>query len=85
MKRKYFNIKIFLNGGGDIVSMKLKIIGFYDKYGLKATRDAFWISKSTIYEWKKRLKESSNNSLEFILNQFKNKYQSKMLWHYTLI
>jgi hypothetical protein len=28
--------------------MKLKIIGFYDKYGLKATRDAFGISKSTI-------------------------------------
>jgi DNA-binding Lrp family transcriptional regulator len=28
--------------------MKLKIIGFYDKHGLKATRDAFGISKSTI-------------------------------------
>jgi len=26
--------------------MKLKIIGFYDKYGLKATRDAFGISKA---------------------------------------
>jgi transposase-like protein len=38
------------NGGEDIVSMKLKIIGFYDKYGLKATRDAFEISKNTIYK-----------------------------------
>jgi len=37
MKKKYFNIKRFLNGEED-------------KYGLKATREAFGITKSTIYE-----------------------------------
>jgi len=37
MKRKYFNIKRFLNGEED-------------KYRLKATREAFGIAKSTIYD-----------------------------------
>jgi len=85
MKRKYFNIKRFLNAEED-------------KYGLRATREAFGIQKSTIYDWKKKLRESGNNpfwyntikphsalkksaSLEFILNQYiknKQKVQNAM-------
>jgi len=38
--------------GEDVVSIKLKIISFSKKYGLKATREAFGISKSTIYKGK---------------------------------
>jgi len=45
MKRKYFNIKRFLNGEEDVVSIKLKIINFYDKYGLKAEQKSFWNCK----------------------------------------
>jgi transposase len=69
----------------DIVSMKLKIIGFYDKYGLKATRDAFGISKSTIYEWKKRLKESGNNPLSLISHSKAPKNPRQREWHSEVV
>jgi len=32
-----------------------------------------------------KLKIKGFSPLEFIFNQFKNKYHSKMLWHYTFI
>jgi putative transposase len=37
---------------------KLKVIEFFKEYGLKATTDAFGVSKSSIYNWRKKLKES---------------------------
>ena len=40
------------------ISRRLKIINFYDKYGLRATKEAYGISRSTIYLWNKRVRES---------------------------
>ena len=40
------------------IKRRLKIINFFDKYVLAATREAFEVSRATIYLWKKRLKES---------------------------
>lgn len=40
---------------------RLKILNFYDKYGLNATIEAFDISKRTIYRWKAKLKENGNS------------------------
>jgi len=40
---------------------RLKIIEFHTKYGTKATKDAFQISRSTIYRWKKILKKNGGN------------------------
>jgi len=37
---------------------KVKIVEFFNQYGLKATIDAFGVSKSSIYSWRKKLKES---------------------------
>lgn len=46
---------------------KIKIIMFFDKYGLNPTKDAFHISRSTIYSWKKKLRESKG-SLHSLIN-----------------
>jgi len=35
------------------VAEKIKIIAFFDRYGLKVTKDAFSVGRSTIYLWKK--------------------------------
>jgi transposase InsO family protein/transposase-like protein len=37
---------------------RLKILRFWNKYGLKATKDAFNVSRSTLFEWKKIYRES---------------------------
>jgi transposase InsO family protein len=37
---------------------KVKVVEFFKEYGLKATIDAFGVSKSSIYNWLKKLKDS---------------------------
>jgi transposase InsO family protein len=39
-----------------IIEHRLKVIQFYDDYGAKATNAAFGVGRSTVYDWKKRLK-----------------------------
>ncbi len=41
----------------EALQKRLHIISFFDKYGVKATRDAFGVSRATVYLCKKRLKE----------------------------
>lgn len=40
------------------VRKRLKIISFFDQYGEAPTKQAFNLSRSTIYLWKKKLKDS---------------------------
>jgi len=44
----------------EIISQRIKIIEFFDKYGEKATREAFSRGRSTVFLWKKKLKENGN-------------------------
>ena len=37
---------------------RAKVVTFFNKYGLKATEEAFGVKKSSIYKWKKLLKEN---------------------------
>ena len=53
----------------DEAKKRAKILLFWKRYGLKATKDAFGVSRATLFEWKKRLKEgkgrlSSLNTLD---------------------
>ena len=41
-----------------LIEKRVKIIRFFDKYGAEAAREAFGYSRSTVYSWKKKLKES---------------------------
>jgi len=43
------------------ISRKLNIINFYDKYGISATREAYGVGRSTIYLWKKKIKENGGD------------------------
>ena len=36
---------------------RVKIIGFWEKYGLEATIEAFGVSRRTLYRWKAKLKK----------------------------
>jgi len=40
------------------IEQKLKIINFFDKYGLSPTKDAFRVGRSSIFLWKRKLKNS---------------------------
>ena len=43
----------------EVVEKRLKVIEFLEKYGVEITKEAFNISKSTIYLWRKRLKDGN--------------------------
>ena len=46
-----------------IAKQRLKILRFYEKYGLQATLDAFEISRRTLYRWKRAYKAGSGDIL----------------------
>jgi len=40
------------------IEQRVKIINFFDNYGLAPTKDAFGVSKASVYLWKRKLKQS---------------------------
>nr|WP_245398408.1 helix-turn-helix domain-containing protein [Pelomicrobium methylotrophicum] len=40
---------------------RLQILRFWERHGLSATRDAFGVSRRTLYRWKKALKDAGFN------------------------
>ena len=52
------------------VKRKLKILSFFEKHGLAPTVDAYNISRSTIYRWKKLLKDN-NGKIEVLKDRSK--------------
>ena len=50
------SLRIFSKNG--VAQERLRIISFYEKYGEKATREAFKVDRKLIYIWRKRLKTS---------------------------
>ena len=44
-----------------VIEERVRIINFFDQHGKQATRDAFGKARSTIYLWKKRLKEAGGS------------------------
>jgi len=49
---------------------KAKILTFFDRYGLEATREAFGVSKTTLYRWKESLL-TDNGKLECLNDRSK--------------
>ena len=41
-----------------VIERRVKIINFFDSYGTKATKEAFDVSRSTVFVWKKTLKDN---------------------------
>lgn len=60
---------------------KGKVLAFWQKHGMKATRDAFGVKRRTLYWWKKQQKEGGGK-LEVLNTQF-NPQLCNMYWHDT--
>lgn len=61
------------------VAEKIKIIAFFDLYGLKITKDAFSVGRSTIYLWKKKIKEGKG-SLLGLINKPSRPYNTRRMY-----
>lgn len=79
--RRFMNITYDLSKYLDHpeVSEKLKIISFFDHYGLSTTKDAFNVGRSTIFLWKKKLKEG-NGSLDGLINKKRKPYNVRRMY-----
>jgi len=69
---KFTGIKGFVNAYEDGLKYRMltekakykaKVLSFWEKHGLEATIDAFPVSRSTLFLWKKKLKDSQSNLL----------------------
>ncbi len=62
LQRKISRVKKLINHSQqphqEVIQERLRIIEFFDKYGQDATKEAFGVARSTIYLWKKRLREN---------------------------
>lgn len=45
----------------EVAQFRMKVITFYDAYGEQATREAFSVGKSTIFLWKKNLRQANGS------------------------
>lgn len=52
------NLDITLHKDRKVIEHRIKVLKFYDCYGAAATREAFVVSRSTVYLWKQKLKQS---------------------------
>jgi len=59
----YLNFFINKFASNEIAKFRLKAIQFFDQFGVKATREAFNVGRSTIFLWKKKLKEVNGSLL----------------------
>ncbi len=46
----------------ELDQQRLKILRFFDKHGLEATREAFGVSRRTLFGWKQNLREAQGDS-----------------------
>lgn len=62
-----------------IVQRRLEVVTFFDKYSLNATVDAFRVSKSSIYLWRKVLKDHKQDITYLIPKSTKPKHTRRMV------
>ena len=79
--RRYMRFKQYLNviSHEEIVQEKLKLIKYLDTYGARATKDAFEVSRSTIYSWKKKYKDSRYDPISLINESKRPKSTRRMI------
>ena len=64
---------------------KVKVVEFFKEYGIKAAIDAFGVSKSSIYNWQKKLKDSAgktevlNDNTKAPINKRKKQREGKVV------
>lgn len=79
-------IRSILNfNNSSIAQFRLQVIEFHKRYGTKATKDAYGISKATIFRWKKRLKDNQGRLESLIPDSKSPKRKRQMLTHPEII
>ena len=63
----------------EIAKQRLKVIEFYQKYGEKATKEAFGVDRKLIYVWRKRLEESRGKLSSLIPHSTRPKKVRRMM------
>jgi transposase InsO family protein len=63
----------------EVAQERLRIIGFYDTYGEKATKEAFGVDRKLIYIWRKRIKGCEDRLTALIPNSTKPRRVRRML------
>lgn len=76
MKQTY-NLSQYLNHPE--VEERIKVLTFFGKYGLGATRDAFGVSRSTIFSWKKKVRDGGG-SLAGLINRSTKPYNTRRMY-----
>jgi len=51
------NLDITIHKDRKVIEHRIKVLKFYDRYGADATKEAFVVSRSTVYLWKQKLKQ----------------------------
>ena len=76
---EYMTFKSYIKtiSRNQIIQEKLSIIEFFDKYGSRATKHAYSVSRSTVYLWKKRYRDSKYNPSSLISLSTKSKHTRK--------
>ncbi len=69
----------------DKANYKFKVIEFWNKYGLRATEEAFNVKRRTLFYWKKQLKEGNNNLEALNEKSRAPKVKRKRLWAKDII
>ena len=78
-KKFYDDTKVFNHPKREVIEKRLKIISFFDKYGEEATKEAFKVSRSTVYLWKKKIKESGGRLISLVPKSKEPKNKRKRL------
>ncbi len=64
------NLDITLHKDRATIEHRIKVLKFYDSYGANATNEALSVSRSTVYLWKKKLKDG-HGRLESLVSRSK--------------
>jgi len=70
---------IFSFDNSNIAQFRLKVIEFHNKYGTKATIDAFSVKRRTIFYWKKLLKDGKGRLSSLIPKKKTPKRKREMM------
>lgn len=62
----------------EVAKFRLEVINFYKKHGLAATKDAYGVSRATIFRWKKKLEDSKGDITSLIPKSKTPKRRRKM-------
>ena len=90
---KYTGVRGFVNAYEDGLryrmltekaKYKAKVLVFWEKHGLVATKDAFSIKRSTLFAWKKKFKESGGKLLSLNEKKRTPKHTRKRDWPFEI-